>query len=98
MFGLLHVFAVVDNAAVGMGCMYLFELALSFSSDICPGLGLLVVRLPIFNFLRSLHALFHGAVPICLLTNSIQGFPFSTSLRALVVCGHFMVSILTSMG
>ena len=57
-------------------CMYLSELALSFSSDICPGLGLLVIWLPIFNFLRSLHALFHGAVPICLLTNSIRGFPF----------------------
>ena len=34
-----HVLAIVNSAAVNIGCMYLFEL--EFSLDICLGVGLL---------------------------------------------------------
>ena len=35
----LHILAIVNNAAVNEGCMYLFEL--EFLLGICPGVGLL---------------------------------------------------------
>lgn len=98
MLGLFSCLYCCDTAAVGIGVhICFFELALYFSSDIYPGLGLLVVWLPIFNFLRSLHALFHGAVPICFLTNSIR-IPFSPHLCQHLLFVVFMISILTSMG
>ena len=34
-----YVLAIVNNAAMNIGCMYLFQLR--FSLDICPGVGLL---------------------------------------------------------
>ena len=37
--GYFHVLAVVNSAAINIGCMYLFEL--EFSLDMCPGVGLL---------------------------------------------------------
>ena len=41
-----------------------------------PRVGLLghVVGL-VFNFLKNLHTVFHMSVPICIPTNSAQGFP-----------------------
>ena len=37
--GCFQVLAVVNGAAMNLGCMYLFEL--QFCLDICPGVGLL---------------------------------------------------------
>ena len=41
------------------------------------------------SFLRNLHSVFQGAVPVYLPTNSAQGFPFSTSLPTLVISCPF---------
>ena len=39
--GGFHISAVVNNAAVNTGCVYLSELVFSFSSDTCPEVELL---------------------------------------------------------
>ena len=39
--GCFLVLAIINNAAMNMGCMYLFELEFSSFLDICPGVGLL---------------------------------------------------------
>ena len=36
-----HILTIVNNAAMNIGCMYLFKLVSAFSSDRCPGVGLL---------------------------------------------------------
>ena len=55
----LHVLALVNSAAVNMGCMYFVRLW--FSLDRCPGLGLLDhISNSIFSFLRNLRTLSHS--------------------------------------
>lgn len=54
----------------------MFELALYFSSDI-PRIGIAGCMVAYFQFFEEPSCSFHGAVPICFLTNSIRGFPFS---------------------
>ena len=54
--GCFHVLAIINNAAVNMGCMYLFELEFLSFQDICPGVGLLNNNnCSIFIFLRNLY-------------------------------------------
>ena len=43
----------------------------------------------IFSFLRKLHTAYPVAAPIYILTNSVQVFPFPTSLPTLVICVLF---------
>ena len=39
--GYFHALAIVNNAAMNLGCKYLFELQFSTFLDICPGVGLM---------------------------------------------------------
>ena len=52
--GCLHVLAIVNSAAMntGLECMYPFEL--SFSPDICPGVGLLDHMVSLFLIFKEL--------------------------------------------
>ena len=40
----------------------------------------------LFLFLRNLHTVLHRVVSACSPTNSVTGFPFSTSSLAFIVC------------
>ena len=60
-----------------LGCMYLFKLVFLFSSNICPGVGLLdhmVVLVLVFWGTSILFSIV--AAPTYIPTNSVGGFPF----------------------
>ena len=61
---------VVNNVATNTGCVYSFEVVFQISLDIFPEVGLLGQK----------------AVPVCILTDSEQGFPFLHILSRHVVC------------
>ena len=72
-----YVLAVVKMLLWTLGCMYLFELVFSFSSDICPGVKLLDHMVVLFLVFWGTSILFSiVATPIYIPTNSVLGFSF----------------------
>ena len=73
--GCFQVLAIVNSAAMNIGCMYLFEL--EFCPDICPGVGLLGHMVVLFLVFKGTSILFSiVATLIYIPTNSVRGFPF----------------------
>ena len=72
--GCSPVLAIVNNATMNTGVKVSFELMFLFPLDVFPEVG--PYGSSMFNFLRSLHTVFHRPVPIYNPTNTAQGFPF----------------------
>ena len=72
--GFFHVLAVISNAAVNVGCMYLSKL--QFSLDICAGVGLLDHMLGLFlDFKEPSQISPYWLLPIYIPASSIGRFP-----------------------
>ena len=75
--GCFCVLAIVNNAAVNMGCIYLLELVILFPLDKYPGVEFLDHTVVPFLILLRTPLLFPIlAAQIYISTSSAQGFPF----------------------
>ena len=72
-----HILATVNNVAMKLGCMYLFELVFPCILDIYSGVELLGhTEIPFLEFWESSKLFSTMAAPIYIPTNSEQGFCF----------------------
>ena len=87
-----HVLDIVNSAAVTIGvhvslwgymCLFRFW----FPWCVCPAVGLLGHKAVLFPLLKGISTLFSiVAVLVCIPTNSVRGFPFSTPSPAFIAC------------
>ena len=88
--GCLHILAIINNAAMILGCIYLFKLMFLFSSNIYPGVELLDHMVFPFVVFWGTSILFSTVpAPIYIPTMVYNVSLFSTSLPTFVVCGLF---------
>ena len=81
---LFYIFAIVNNAAMNIGCIYHFLLVFSFSLDKYPKVKLLNL-VTVYFIIEETAILFSiVALPIYIPTNSTKLFRFSTSLLNLL--------------
>ena len=78
----IHILAFVNNAAVNIGCMYLFKLVFSFSLDKYPRVELLDHSSILSLLVETPYFFSIVAVPIYILTNSTEGLPFLHTLAS----------------
>ena len=88
-FRFFHNSAIVNNVFITWGCVYLFKLVFSFSSDKCPEIELLDCMIVLFLIWGNIILSSIETVPIYISTNSVQGFFFSISLSILFISSLF---------
>ena len=75
--GCVHILAILDNAATKIGLHVSFQISVFVFFTYIPSNGIAALQGSFsFSFLRNLHTVSTVAVPIFILTNSVQGFSF----------------------
>ena len=79
--GSFPILAIVNSAAINIAVHVSLKIKFLFFSDICPGVGLLDHMVALFLAFCGASILFSiAAVPIYILTNGVEGFPFPHTL------------------
>ena len=81
-----YILAIMNTVAMNTEYRYLFEIMVSFSSDIYPEVGFMDHMVVLVSISWGISILFSTVVvPVYIPTNTIQGFSFATSSSAFVI-------------
>ena len=85
--GCFHILLIVNNTAVNRGLPIVFQVSVLGFFGCIPRSELWVIRVVLFLVVLGTSILFSiVAAPVCILTNSAQGFPSLHILAGPVVC------------